>query len=162
MSTGLLYIPLEPSRAHIQVLNTHACTSVGIRSKQKQGVRGDWWEQGGGWGRVGGGWLMGTWVPCSVCLWGLPADPEQHLVDFISASRRFYAAWACFNIFPKPISHHRGVRGLMVRVCFQLYMVYQQYINQRLLSRVWGRDVWANLRAMSPAIIVLSTTLNAS
>ena len=75
-------------------------------------------------------------------------------VDFISASRRFYAAWACFNIFPKPISHHRGVRGLMVRVCFQQYMVYQQYINQRLLSRVWGRVVWANLRAMSPAIIV--------
>ena len=84
----------------------------------------------------------------------LSSFPPFLLVDFISASRRFYAAWACFNIFPKPISHHRGVRGLMVRVCFQQYMVYQQYINQRLLSHVWGRVVWANLRAMSPAIIV--------
>ena len=37
LSTGLLYIPLEPGRAHINVLNTHACTSVGIRSKQKHG-----------------------------------------------------------------------------------------------------------------------------
>ena len=35
LSTGLLYIPLEPWRAHINVLNTHACTYVGIRSKQK-------------------------------------------------------------------------------------------------------------------------------
>ena len=84
----------------------------------------------------------------------LSSFPPFLLVDFISASRRFYAAWACFNIFPKPISHHRGVRGLMVRVCFQQYMVYQQYINQRLLSHVWERVVWANLRAMSPAIIV--------
>ena len=37
LSTGLLYIPLEPWRAHINVLNTHACTSVDIRSKQKHG-----------------------------------------------------------------------------------------------------------------------------
>ena len=30
-----LYIPLEPWRAHINVLNTHACTRIGIGSKQK-------------------------------------------------------------------------------------------------------------------------------
>jgi hypothetical protein len=35
--TLYLYIPLEPWRAHINVLNTHACTSVDIRSKQKHG-----------------------------------------------------------------------------------------------------------------------------
>ena len=64
LSTGLLYIPLEPWRAHINVLNTHACTYVGIRSKQKQGdsATPPPHHRGGG-GRSHMGPVYGTHLP---------------------------------------------------------------------------------------------------